>query len=137
MEQARCQIKPAAHPSRIGATATIDPLVETKKHDQLSEALLDQLVRQVVQVPLQPKKLATREDFVNGHLLRDITKKTTDAARVCQGVKTSDPDIPFVWSQKCAEDSQSRCLSGPIGTKKPVETAAGHLQVQVVERLNP
>jgi hypothetical protein len=90
----------------------------------------------VVEIALEAQKFASREDLVNGHLLRHVTEEAAGGTGIGEGIVSSDPHRSGVGSQKGAEDSQGRGLTGSIGAQEPIETTPRNMKGKVVESLN-
>ena len=88
MQQTGGQIKTPAHAAGIGAAAAVNPVAHREAVNQIGDAAVAIVPRQVVQIALQLQQFPATQDLVDGHLLGHIAHELAHFSWLHQTVNT-------------------------------------------------
>jgi hypothetical protein len=85
---------------------------------------------------LKLQQLAPTENFVDRHLLGDVTKQSPHSAGIGQPIDAGDRDAAGIGREEGAEDAQSRGFTGTVGPQEPIEAACRDAQAEIIQGLD-
>jgi hypothetical protein len=121
------EIEPAAHPTRVGADATIGRGFEAHLLEQVRfELPLARLV-DPVQYGLQPQQLAAGHEWINGCVLKRDADRAAHVVGLLQHVEARDAGGARSWAEQGRQYPDGRRLPRPVRAQEPEDLARLHL----------